>query len=109
MIYFVTDKTNHQIPKDSTIEMLTPEDAESHLQRLSFDNNTLGYDLETTGLDAYTSQILLYCIGNAEDQYIIDAVCMTPTQLLKSDTTWIGHNLYLSSILALRLPSLTPC
>ncbi len=55
----------------------------------------IGFDLETSGLDPFTCDILLYQIGTKNEQYVVD-IKKFPITLIKNEleqANFIGHNL----------------
>src|ERR1035437_7962593 len=71
MITFITSNKHKVFEETHVIQIkdtLTQEDV-SWIKSL----NSLGLDLETTGLDPYTEEILLLILGNKEHQFVIDA------------------------------------
>lgn len=89
MLSFITTKTHdvHGIRVTSDIHELL----------VFLDNLTdkiVSIDLETTGLDPISSDILLLSIGNHEQQFVIDATCIS-IDFLKSysDYLFVGQNI----------------
>ncbi len=78
MIYFITNKIHNIInnPDNEDIEILNSNQL-SYLyeyldNKLHSDNLDIGFDLETTGLDAYKNDILLVILGDKKTKFVID-------------------------------------
>ena len=78
----------HFITTDEALAAVTP-----HLYRA----DTIGLDIETTGLDPFTDKILLVQLGDKDNQYVIDSrrVNLQPIVALLEDRNVrkVGHNL----------------
>lgn len=74
MIYFITDKKHNVTPVENVLQVILSTTGVSLLTEflVNKENDKIGFDLEATGLDAYTSNILLYIIGNKKDQFVVD-------------------------------------
>lgn len=108
MIYFYSDN-NKTVKKSKVIILKTSKDLTLIDEFLAdllvegeehYGKTLLGYDLETTGLDAYMHSPLLIILGNKEHQFIIDCtdkfITAYVTDLLieyKEDFCILGHNL----------------
>lgn len=83
MIYFITDKKHDITISEENEEIIVTNDIsliDSFLDKIiassvvlsDSDLLEIGLDLETTGLDPYTSDILLIILGNKETKFVID-------------------------------------
>jgi DNA polymerase I-like protein with 3'-5' exonuclease and polymerase domains len=55
-------------------------------------NDFIGIDFETTGLDALVHHPLLIAIGNAKDQFVIDCTTVNVERFLDMEMNMINHN-----------------
>lgn len=71
MIHFISN-TNHQAVQNEEILIPSIEDGIKELWSFVENNERIGKDYETTGLDPITNDLLLLILGNAKVQFVID-------------------------------------
>lgn len=76
MIYLVTNQTSAFTPVGYS--MATVEESLEYLNTL----DVIGFDTETRGFDPYTKELLSMQLGDADKQYVIDCLTVSP-QLYK--------------------------
>lgn len=92
MIYIVSNQARI-IKEDDYIKKASINDCLDYCSKLSL----IGFDVETTGFDPYTSKILCYQLGDDNNQFVVDNSSF-PIRLFKdlfedNTKTFIGHNL----------------
>jgi DNA polymerase I-like protein with 3'-5' exonuclease and polymerase domains len=85
MIYFVTTQYNQVYPEE---QLAVIDNVEEFKNLITIFNNDscLGFDLETTGIDVYYSDILLVVLGNSRHQIVID---MRGEEITNITTKWL--------------------
>jgi DNA polymerase I-like protein with 3'-5' exonuclease and polymerase domains len=97
MIYFVTkNATKHEVTFEEDIKYeCCLEKVIDYCKSLE----VIGFDKETTGLDAYLAKILLIILGDDKNQYVIDAYSFTSDEVhnmfisIGLDKIYLGQNL----------------
>lgn len=78
---------------DDEVQLSTAQDAVAYVESL----NTVGVDLETTGLDFVTDELTMLIVGDDVNQYVIDARTedLSPFKpmLENKEIVKLGHNL----------------
>lgn len=95
MIYFVTNRNHNVIDVLNELEIVSEVNGRDLFSILE-EPSVTGIDSETTGLDAYTSKVLLISFGSKEIQFVLDATSIDSKWFLNqlnNKTLWLGHNL----------------
>ena len=97
MIYFITDRKHNVIEVENKLKVLEPSEATTLLNEYMLKTKLIGFDLETNGLDAYLNDILLYIIGDKENQFVFDFAIINlflpNDEVLFEDKLVLGQNL----------------
>lgn len=101
MIYFITNNTNHIVETHHDIVVLNSKDGIDKVQGWAANlKGDFGQDTETTGLEPYLNDILLYILGDEYIQFVFDVNSISDfeTQIkeifyLLQGNTLIGANI----------------
>ncbi len=98
MIYFIVDtniyKGDISLINGEDITILNPIEGISSLLNYIDKLSTIGYDIETNGLDSYINKVIVWTFGDNIDQYVIHSSVniFKVIELVKSKTL-LGHNI----------------
>ena len=98
MIYFIADiniyKGDISFINGDDITILNPVQGISSFISFTKENDIIGFDIETTGLDAYMHKVVLWGFGNFDIQYIFhSSINLKEVFLLLLMKTLLGHNI----------------
>lgn len=101
MIYFITNKQHNIINSPDNEQIIIVDGIKEFgdflINKVKKGETDIGYDLETTGLDAYKNEVLLVVIGDKDTKFIFDYTdsdnISSALGNFNNDFTFLGHNL----------------
>lgn len=98
MIYFIVDtsiyKGDISFINGEDIKILNPKEGVSQFLSFTGENQVIGFDIETNGLDAYLNKVVLWGFGNYETQFIFhSSVYLLEVFRRLQDILLLGHNI----------------
>tara|TARA_R110000772_G_C13310328_1_gene440517 strand:- start:45523 stop:47835 length:2313 start_codon:yes stop_codon:yes gene_type:complete len=100
MKYLVTDREAGYAKRFKDYVVITSSEAFKYSQAFIDNNPTIGFDIETTGLDAWVNKPILYTLGTEETQFVFEHFYCHKKNLqaifnylLDKNTRLLGHNI----------------